>query len=155
VRGYIALVSDITAQKQIEMTLREQAELLDVAASRAESHVWMMQLSAFETADDQNGAIISQLQSILGLSDGHSAGTAANLSHRIPAEDQAQIRHSATRHLAGETDFHEVEYRLQHDDGEIHWIYSRGKLQRDEDGRPLRWLGVDWDITRWRGEIKE
>lgn len=49
---------------------------------------------------------------------------------------------------AGEISAHEYEYRERHKDGYWIWILSRGNvIERAADGRPLRVLGTDTDIT--------
>ena len=47
---------------------------------------------------------------------------------------------------SGEEDY-EAEYRILRPDGETRWIFGRGKIIRDEMGRPHRYAGVDIDIT--------
>lgn len=41
----------------------------------------------------------------------------------------------------------EVEYRIIAGDGRIVWLRDQATLVRDEDGRALYWLGVQYDIT--------
>jgi PAS domain S-box-containing protein len=41
----------------------------------------------------------------------------------------------------------EVEYRVVWPDGSIHHIAARGRVLRDNEGRPLRINGLVWDIT--------
>ena len=58
-----------------------------------------------------------------------------------------RIREAFRSHAEGRTDIYQVDYRIQHKDGSIRWLSSRGKLYRDEYNRPTRWAGIDWDIT--------
>lgn len=41
-----------------------------------------------------------------------------------------------------------VEYRLLTKDGRVAWVLDEAVLVRDEDGRPLYWQGVQYDVTR-------
>jgi PAS domain S-box-containing protein len=41
----------------------------------------------------------------------------------------------------------DVEYRIIAGDGRIVWLRDQATLVRDEEGRPLYWLGVQYDIT--------
>ncbi|MRA52774.1 PAS domain-containing protein, partial [Escherichia coli] len=41
-------------------------------------------------------------------------------------------------------------YRLCHADGSYRWIHSRGRLLRDENGQPQRFIGIASDITQQR-----
>jgi PAS domain S-box-containing protein len=43
---------------------------------------------------------------------------------------------------------YESEYRIvRPSDGQLRWIFGRGRLIRDAEGRPVRYSGVDIDIT--------
>jgi PAS domain S-box-containing protein len=42
---------------------------------------------------------------------------------------------------------YKVEYRLIARDGRVVWVRDEATLVRDEDGRPLYWLGVQYDVT--------
>jgi PAS domain-containing protein len=42
------------------------------------------------------------------------------------------------------------EFRVIHPDGQLRWLASRSTLLNDEQGRPLRRIGVNWDITEQR-----
>jgi PAS domain S-box-containing protein len=42
---------------------------------------------------------------------------------------------------------YEHEFSVRWPDGSEHWLIARGQLVRDEAGRPLRFSGVNWDIT--------
>jgi PAS domain S-box-containing protein len=41
----------------------------------------------------------------------------------------------------------DVEYRIIAGDGRVVWLRDEATLVRDEEGRPLYWLGVQYDIT--------
>ena len=50
--------------------------------------------------------------------------------------------------LARGVDSYEVEYRIiRPSDGELRWIFGRGRTVRDGGGRPVRYSGVDIDVT--------
>jgi signal transduction histidine kinase len=43
-----------------------------------------------------------------------------------------------------------IEFRTLPISGKVHWILTTGRLNRDADGRPIRLVGVDIDITQRR-----
>ncbi len=51
--------------------------------------------------------------------------------------------------MAGRKEY-DVEYRILRPDGEVRYVHSRGKIERDDKGNPLRWLGTIQDITELR-----
>ena len=62
-------------------------------------------------------------------------------------EDRERVLAGFRRALDGGTDAYEIEYRIIRPDGETRWIFGRGRVIRDAAGRPLRYSGVDLDIT--------
>src|SRR4029453_3044944 len=44
-------------------------------------------------------------------------------------------------------DFYESEYRIIRPNGEERWILGRGKVIRNPDGFPVRYSGVDIEVT--------
>ena len=75
------------------------------------------------------------------------------LSH---PDDRQRAIDSGDRHLAGLTDFIETELRLKHRDGRWIWVLDRGGvIERDAEGRPVRMVGVQTDITRQKAAERE
>jgi PAS domain S-box-containing protein len=74
----------------------------------------------------------------------------------VPIERIRALRHPDDRDgvlagfnkaMAEGLDFYETEYRVVRPDGEVRWLLGRGKVIRAVDGRPVRYIGVDIDIT--------
>ncbi|TPI82512.1 EAL domain-containing protein [Mesorhizobium sp. B2-8-9] len=64
-------------------------------------------------------------------------------------DDRQRAQESGDRHIAGLAGFIETELRLRHKDGHWVWVLDRGGIvERDADGKPLRMMGVQTDITR-------
>ncbi|MBL1245027.1 MAG: diguanylate cyclase [Sulfurimonas sp.] len=60
------------------------------------------------------------------------------------------------KHLNGETEIYEAEFRMICGDGEYRWIYDVGQVfQRDEEGKAIRMNGVHIDITHIKSLQKE
>ena len=64
------------------------------------------------------------------------------------------VRQAMSRHLAGNAESLELEYRVRGADDQWHWLVERGRVvERSANGAPLRALGVTADITeRKNGE---
>ncbi len=55
------------------------------------------------------------------------------------------------KHLNGDSDIYEAQFRMKSGDGEWIWIHDVGKVfQRDKDGVAIRMNGVHLDITKAR-----
>lgn len=71
---------------------------------------------------------------------------------RILPDDRHELEARSRQLLLGRESELECEYRIRHRDGSIRWILSRGDVQRDEKGRPIRWTGVALDYTEHRAQ---
>ena len=61
--------------------------------------------------------------------------------------DMSLVQSKMKDHLAGKSDFFESVHRMRHQNGDWRWMSSRAKAVLDENGRLLRLLGVEVDIT--------
>jgi len=61
--------------------------------------------------------------------------------------DMSHVQSKMKNHLAGKSDFFESVHRMRHQNGDWRWMSSRAKAILDENGRLLRLLGVEVDIT--------
>jgi PAS domain S-box-containing protein len=81
-------------------------------------------------------------------------GIALDETGAAPLADYAAAVHPADRDRVMERvrraldtgSSYEAEYRIV-DGGEVRWVIARGKVERDEDGRPVRFPGVVLDVT--------
>ena len=63
-------------------------------------------------------------------------------------DDAARVREGFRQALDRGLDSYEVEYRIIRPvDGALRWIFGRGRTVRDSAGKPVRYSGVDIDIT--------
>ena len=68
-------------------------------------------------------------------------------------DDRASLAATMSGGLVNAGDL-ELEYRIVHRDGSVHWVLSRGHTYFDEVGNPVRRTGVGVDMTRPR-EIED
>jgi len=69
---------------------------------------------------------------------------------QVVPEDKARIDGLFDAWKASDRKEEHWEYRFIRPDGEIRWIFSQGLLFRDEEGKPLRAIGTNQDITKLR-----
>ena len=65
----------------------------------------------------------------------------------VHPSDMSRVQSKMKDHLAGKSDFFESVHRMRHQNGDWRWMSSRAKAILDENGRLLRLLGVEVDIT--------
>ncbi|MEW6630710.1 MAG: EAL domain-containing protein [Pseudomonadota bacterium] len=120
-----------------------KGEFWALALDRADLGLWDWNLST-------GGCYYSPTWAkMLGYAEGELAYTSdlwLNLTH---PDDRERAQQSGDRHIAGLTPSIETELRLRHKDGHWVWVLDRGGIvERDAEGRPLRLMGVQTDITR-------
>src|SRR5918993_777029 len=94
----------------------------------------------------------ARAREILGLPPGPEKNDAAEwfASLRFHPDDQARRVEAMDAHLTGRSPAYAIEYRVQRDDGNWHWVRARGLCVRDADGQPLRVAGSVSDIDAQR-----
>ena len=65
---------------------------------------------------------------------------------KLHPQDRQRYLDDTERHLAGEVEVRDGEYRVQHPDGVYRWVRIRGMSVRDASGRAIRWAGSSSDI---------
>jgi PAS domain S-box-containing protein len=66
---------------------------------------------------------------------------------RIHPEDRASATEKRTRAIETGEDY-EAEYRIVNDEGDIKWVFARGKVEFDSEGKATIFSGVVGDITQ-------
>ena len=70
----------------------------------------------------------------------------------IHPEDLAEVQRRTAQIIERESEY-SFDFRIVRPDGAVRWLAARGSVMRDEQGRALRLLGINWDITEHkRGE---
>ncbi|MBD3314490.1 MAG: PAS domain-containing protein [Chitinivibrionales bacterium] len=127
----------------LEAKLAQARERLNLALSAGNLAWWEM--------DCRTGSVVFNERKALMLgfapeqfADAHySAFT--NLLH---PEDYEGAMEAMRKHLTGEKELYEVEYRIRKKSGDYVWFHDRGSItERDEEGRPVTVKGIVFDIT--------
>ena len=126
----------------MERALRERDEMLSLAENSAGIGVWDMDMAT------RLVSATPQFFRILGLPpSGEPVPIEMLRSVRHPDDREHVVNNFKTALESGE-DQYEAEYRIvRPDDGQVRWIFGRGRIFRDISGQPVRYAGVDIDIT--------
>jgi PAS domain S-box-containing protein len=130
---------DVTERLQAEQALRESEERLQLALEVGRSATWDWDFIKNEFT------VSSSYRPLHGLA-AHAAVSYEQWLSEIHPSDRQRVR------LYGETFFRDgtqwdVRYRVQHPEHGERWLQSTGRLERDNEGRPRRFIGVSYDIT--------
>ncbi|WP_296746752.1 EAL domain-containing protein [Mesorhizobium sp.] len=120
-----------------------KGEFWALALDRAHLGLWDWNLSTGDCYYSPTWA------KMLGYAEGELANTSDLWLKLTHPDDRERAQQSGDRHIAGLTSSIETELRLKHKDGHWVWVLDRGGIvERDAEGRPLRLMGVQTDITR-------
>ncbi len=88
------------------------------------------------------------LKKVYGVEENQSIENIYQWLTRIHPEDQERVQAVINAILqANHEDAFDVEYRFLRDDGQYTFVYDRGKILRNEEGKPVRMIGAAQDIT--------
>lgn len=141
----VVIATDITELVRANEMVAETDERLSLAMQAAKIGLWDWRVDTDETYFSDT------LSSMLGYEQSDLEPTIEQLWDLCHPDDREGVEASIRTHLAQETAGFRGELRLRHADG--HWIWMRqvGEVVvRNEDGLPIRVLGVCIDIQELR-----
>ena len=137
--GYRGIAADVAEVKRYEQELQRQENRWTNVLKGTSAGLWVM----------ENGRIFASpnIETWLGL----PAGTLADFGYdywqsRIHPDDRAATQEELARHLRGETEVFQQEYRVCRSDGSYLWVECRGQGLKGADGRIDRMAGSFIDI---------
>jgi PAS domain S-box-containing protein len=120
--------------------LREREDVLQLALRSNGMGLWVWDLAqaSIYCSDEMFGIYGRELGSI--------APTPEAWMDLVHPEDLPAIRHLLSQGVDSVPEF-QIQYRVPCPDGSIRWVETRGRYQRDSQGRAARLVGVSADIT--------
>lgn len=140
------IISDLTAQNSAVRELRRSKTLFDMALQGSEIGVFDVDLTTGTSEVSETWCrIMGYGNSCNGMD------TQKNFISRIHPEDLPGLKQADEACIAGKTERSIAEYRLQNCDGGWSWMRSDAVIvERDEDGKALRMIGTQTDVTALR-----
>lgn len=139
--GLSVYFRDLSDRRALELELKTREDLLALAELSAGIGVWVADLRT-ETLQ-----ATPQFFRLLGLEP-----IAGPVSQDLPRsmrhpDDRDRVTTGFREAIASGADVFESEYRIIKPTGEQRWIFGRGRVTRDADGKPWRYAGIDLDVT--------
>jgi PAS domain S-box-containing protein len=140
---WLGVFSDITAQKELEQELREAAARFRTLVEQIPAVVY---IDPLEPPPYLSLYVSPYLETMTGVRVDEAITHTDWWPSLIHPEDRQRAQTASNR--ADETgEPYTAEYRMVRSDGGVVWIHDQAVIVRDDEGRPLFWQGVMYDIT--------
>lgn len=141
----LTLVRDVTERKEAEKRIRETETRYKALVEQIPAVTYIQ--NPIESANPKAVTYMSpQYEAMLGYR--YESGTINEerwLGILHPEDRERVLAEEARTDATGEP--FSVEYRAIAADGRVVWVRDQAVLVRDEEGKPLYWQGVQYDIT--------
>lgn len=144
-------------QKEVKCKLLESearyrvlSDRLTLATQAAAIGVWDMDLVAGLVIWDE------RMYRLYGLEGEPPIGGYEAWLALLHPDDRVRVDDAVQAAFRGEKEY-DTEFRVVWPDGAVHYLKADGRVQRSPEGKPLRMIGTNWDITerkRLENEIR-
>ena len=146
--GVLSITRDISDRKQAETALKENEARMRLALEAADMGTWETNLLTGTLKESE------RMGPMFGLPPGQANPDVDSWRSRVHPDDLERVLAQLEDAIAGRSEY-DTQYRALWADGTMHWIAAKGKVLRDETGKPVHVVGVAMDITeRKQAEAK-
>lgn len=137
---FVGVVRDITERRQAEASLYEITDRLISSQQIAHVGSWDW--------DIPSGGLVwtAEIYAIFGRLPENFAASYENFLECIHPDDRNKVINAVGQAVEHDTPY-DVEHRIVHPNGALRFVQEKGKVYRNEEGVPIRMLGVVHDIT--------
>ena len=137
---FAVIFSDVTERKKAEKELTILIERLDLATRAGQLGIWDWDMVNNELVWDE------RMFELYGIKKADFSVAYEAWASLLFPDDREEAEKAVQNALINHQHF-EAEYRVCWPDGTIRFLKAEGSVIRDEHGKPLRMIGVNFDIT--------
>ena len=149
--GLSVYFKDITVRKKAEDSIRTSNERYDMVAKATNDAIWDWDLITKEVTRPGK-----RLETLFGY-DGREADEVDDFWNRhAHPEDWAEVNKKRNKLFENPDEtFWEDEYRFLRTNGDYGYVYDKGYIIRNQEGKAIRMIGASQDITREKEQVNE
>jgi PAS domain S-box-containing protein len=140
--GISRIARDLSATQQAEVTLQEKQERLSMALRASGTATYRWDIATNIIHWDESATLLFGL----AVKEASRLATLTGFVELIHPEDRAAFVNAVEDCISQGSDF-DLEYRIFLPGGSVRWLVDRGKMLRDQAGKPLYMTGACRDIT--------
>ncbi len=144
----ILIITDWTERKRAEKELLESSQRLELAVASGRLGIWDW--------DVQSNVMVwdNRMFELYGVSRETFSNSVEAWEKGLHPDDYARSVAESDAALSGERDF-DTEFRVLHPDGSVKVLKADALVIRDKEGKAIRMIGLNRDITAHRQAEKE
>lgn len=143
-RAILITMHDITQRKLIEAALERDQDRLQRVLSVSRIGLWEWELKTRQVY------FSPEWKRNLGYEELELADTFDVWTDRIHEDDIETVKYALDEFIAGRRPKYEIEFRMRHRDESWHWYWIQADAIRNREGKALRIVGTQIDITKRR-----
>ena len=137
----LALIQDITERQRVLEALKKSRKRYDLATEGGKVGVWDWNLTTGEMFISPN------LKALLGYEDREIRNHVDDWRNLVYAEDVTSVIKETRASIKAMKKDHHIEHRMVHKDGSVRWFLASGSVEKDKNGKAIRFVGTQTDIT--------
>lgn len=133
-------VTESRAQRQALVAARERIE---AATDSGQMGIWEYDLVSGALTWD------ARMYEFYGINPSEQTAAYALWAQHLHPDDRASTEHAFQEALAGVQPYN-TRFRIVRGDGSVRHLRATGRFMRDSEGRAVRVVGVNWDVSTFR-----